>query len=82
MSHFCYFSFIQKEQRKSKIGFLSLLPAPTRRTLENVDITTLEKLSKHSGKDILKLHEIRKTTIPKLREALEAENLIFTKLNT
>jgi len=68
-------------ERKPKTGFLSLLSAPARRALENADITTLEKLSKHSEATILKLHGIGKTTIPKLREVLEAENLTFSKSN-
>ncbi|MGG7035523.1 MAG: RNA polymerase alpha subunit C-terminal domain-containing protein [Flavobacterium sp.] len=65
-------------QNKPKSGFLSLISAPARRALENAGITTLEKLAKQSEKDILKLHGIGKTAIPKLREALKAENLSFT----
>ncbi|HKO77473.1 MAG TPA: RNA polymerase alpha subunit C-terminal domain-containing protein [Flavobacterium sp.] len=73
---------ICEAERKPKNGFLSLLSAPARRALENADITTLEKLSKHSEAAILKLHGIGKTTIPKLQEALAAENLTFAKQNT
>ena len=72
---------ICEAQRKPKTGFLSQLSAPARRALENADITTLEKLSKHSEEDLLKLHGIGKTTIPKLREALASENLTFAKQN-
>lgn len=72
---------ICEAERKPKNGFLSLLSAPARRALENADITTLAKLSEHTEKDILKLHGIGKTTIPKLREALETENLAFAKQN-
>lgn len=70
---------ICEAERKPKTGFLSLLSAPARRALENEGITTLEKLSEHTETAILKLHGIGKTAIPKLREALEAENLTFTK---
>jgi predicted RecB family nuclease len=70
---------ICEAQRKPKTGFLSLLSAPARRALENVGITTLEELSKHSETAILKLHGIGKTAIPKLREALLSENLTFAK---
>lgn len=70
---------ICEAERKPKSGFLSLLSAPARRALENADITTLEKLSEFSEKDILKLHGIGKTAIPKLQEALKAENLTFAK---
>ena len=66
-------------ERKPKDGFLSQLSAPARRALENADLTSLEKLSKYSEKDILKLHGIGKTTIPKLKEALANENLTFSK---
>ena len=72
---------ICEAERKPKTGFLSLLSAPARRALENADITTLEKLAKHSEKDILKLHGIGKTSIPKLREALASENLTFAEAN-
>ena len=68
---------ICEAERKPKAGFLSLLSAPARRALENADITSLAKLSKYTEKDILKLHGIGKTTIPKLKEALVAENLTF-----
>lgn len=70
---------ICEAERKPKSGFLSLLSAPARRALENADITTLKKLSEFSEKDILKLHGIGKTAIPKLQEALKAENLTFAK---
>lgn len=72
---------ICEAQRKPKTGFLSLLSAPARRALENADITSLAKLSKYTEKDILKLHGIGKTIIPKLKEALLAENLTFAKQN-
>jgi predicted RecB family nuclease len=70
---------ICESERKPKIGFLSLLSAPARRALENADITTLEKISKFTEKDISKLHGIGKSTIPKLQEALALENLTFIK---
>lgn len=72
---------ICEAERKPKNGFLSKLSAPARRALENADITTLKKLSEYNEAAILKLHGIGKTTIPKLREALETENLAFTKQN-
>jgi hypothetical protein len=43
-------------ERKPGNGFLSLLPAPARRALENEDITSLEILSAHSETEILTLH--------------------------
>ena len=60
-------------------GFLSTLSAPARRALENKQITSLQKLSKFKEAEILKLHGIGLTTIPKLREALKEEGLSFNK---
>lgn len=72
---------ICEAERKPKTGFLSLLSAPARRALENSDITTLQRLSEFTENDILKLHGIGKTTLPKLREALNAVNLSFANKN-
>jgi hypothetical protein len=65
--------------RKPKEGFLSLLSAPARRALEDKGITTLKQLSKYGERDILALHGMGPSTIPKLRSALEAEGLSFKK---
>ncbi|TQR15424.1 RNA polymerase alpha subunit C-terminal domain-containing protein [Psychrobacillus soli] len=66
-----------EQERKPKIGFLSLLSAPARRALENNGITSLEQLSNFSEKDILKFHGMGKASLPKLRAALEGEGLSF-----
>jgi len=66
-------------ERKPKEGFLALLGAPARRALENHGITTLKQLSKFSENEILELHGMDKTTIPKLITALKAEGLSFKK---
>ena len=63
--------------RKPAQRFLSMLSAPARRALENKDITTLIKLSKYTEKEILQLHGIGPSSIPKLRSALSAEKLSF-----
>ncbi|QLG41979.1 MULTISPECIES: RNA polymerase alpha subunit C-terminal domain-containing protein [Paenibacillus] len=68
-----------EKARKPKEGFLSLLSAPARRALENQGITTLQKLSQYTEKEILKLHGIGPSAIPKLRQALEEEGLSFNK---
>lgn len=59
--------------------FLSLLSAPARRALENNGIKTLEQLSKHSEKDIIKFHGVGKTTIPILQKVLKEKGLAFEK---
>lgn len=66
-----------EKERKPKEGFLSLLSAPARRTLENQGITSLQLLSQYSEKEILKLHGIGPSAMPKLRQALEEEGLSF-----
>lgn len=67
------------KEKKSNDNFLSLLGAPARRALENSGINTLEKLSKFTEKEILKLHGMGKSTIPKLSDALKAKGLSFKK---
>jgi len=66
-----------EEKRKPKDNFLSLLGAPARRALERKGITSLEKLTAYSEKDILAMHGIGKSTIPKLNEALTKARLSF-----
>jgi len=68
---------ICEEARKPKDNFLSQLVAPARRALEREGITTLEKLSTFSEKEIMALHGMGKTTIPKLIEALAQAGLKF-----
>ncbi len=70
---------ICEEQRKPKDGFLSQLVAPARRALENNGINTLKKLSTYSEKEILALHGMGPSSIPKLILALKNEGLSFKK---
>lgn len=70
---------ICETEKKPQSGFLSVLSAPARRALENNRITTLEQLSKYSEKELLQLHGFGKSSMPKLRAALEKENLTFKK---
>ncbi len=65
-------------EEREQIGlFLAILAAPARRALENEGITTLEQLSKYSVQEILKLHGMGKSTIPKLEKVLFENNLTF-----
>ena len=64
-------------ESKPKEGFLALLSAPARRALENKHIISLEKLSEFSEKEILQLHGMGPSSIPKLRDALKAVGLNF-----
>ncbi|MFM7022454.1 MAG: RNA polymerase alpha subunit C-terminal domain-containing protein [Flavobacteriales bacterium] len=69
-----------EQERKPENGFLALLPAPARRALEHEGITTATNLSQYSEAEILALHGIGKTSIPKLKEELKKEGLTFRKL--
>ncbi len=68
-----------EKERKPKDNFLSLLGAPARRALERENIRTLDDLSKYSEKEILALHGIGKSSIPKLQEVLLEKGLTFKK---
>lgn len=68
---------ICEAERKPKDSFLSTLSAPARRALENKGITSLVELSKYSEKDILSLHGMGKSTIPKLKHLLSESGLTF-----
>lgn len=68
---------ICESQRKPKNGFLSELGAPARRALENKGITTLTDLSRFTEAQILHLHGIGPSSIPKLRMALKTNGLAF-----
>lgn len=65
--------------KKPNGGFLTSLSAPAKRALENKGITTLKQLSKYTEKDILELHGVGASSIPKLRNALVNEKLSFKK---
>ncbi|QUG40034.1 RNA polymerase alpha subunit C-terminal domain-containing protein [Psychrobacillus sp. INOP01] len=66
-----------EQENKPESGFLSLLSAPARRALVHDGITSLQKLSEFSEKEILKLHGIGPASLPTLRSSLEGEGLSF-----
>jgi predicted RecB family nuclease len=72
---------ICEEEKKPKTGFLIIISAPARRALENAGITTLEKLSQYSETELLAMHGIGPSTIPKLQNALQSTGLTFKKVN-
>lgn len=66
------------EQEKANAGFfIDGLSAPARRALQGAGITTLKALSGHREADILALHGIGPSALPKLRAALKAAGLRF-----
>lgn len=67
-----------EKESAPKEGFLSSLSAPARRALQHEGIDSLARLSTYSEKDILKLHGIGPSSMPKLRQALAEEGLAFS----
>ena len=53
------------------------LSAPARRALENQGIKGLKDLAARSEKEILALHGMGPSSLPKLRKALKAAGLSF-----
>lgn len=68
-----------ENERKPATGFLSVLSAPARRALEQEGIKTLEQLSKKTETEILQLHGMGPSSLPKLRSALATNGLSFKK---
>src|SRR5687768_10291243 len=66
-----------ESERKPATGFLSEMSASARRALGNNGIKTLNQLSGHTEKEILKFHGMGKASIPKLKAALRSEGLDF-----
>jgi hypothetical protein len=70
---------ICEQARKPKVGFMHSLAAPARRALENNKINTLKQLSQLSEEEVLRFHGMGKSSLPKLKAAMEAEGLSFKK---
>lgn len=70
---------ICEEIRKPKDHFLSLIAAPARRALERENIKSLQVLSQYTEKELLVLHGMGKSTIPKLKQLLEQEGMSFKR---
>lgn len=68
-----------EQENKPDSGFLSALSSPARRALIHNRLTSLQKLSEFSEKEILKLHGIGPASLPTLRSSLEREGLFFRK---
>lgn len=68
-----------ERENKPQEGFLSLLSAPAKRALQNKGITTLRRLASHSEKEILNLHGMGPSSIPKLKTVLKQAGLSFKK---
>ncbi|MEB1809545.1 MAG: RNA polymerase alpha subunit C-terminal domain-containing protein [Bacillaceae bacterium] len=67
------------KENKPESGFLAKLSSPARSALVHEGIDTLEKLSKHTEKEILKIHGIGPASLPTMRTLLEEAGLSFKK---
>lgn len=66
------------EAEKAKAGFfVDGLSAPARRALLGAGITTIKALARHSERDILAMHGMGPSALPKLQTALKAAGLRF-----
>ncbi|MGV3763792.1 RNA polymerase alpha subunit C-terminal domain-containing protein [Parapedobacter sp.] len=65
--------------KKPNTGPFATLSAPARRALAHMGVTTAEELSGYSEKEILALHGIGPSSLPKLRKALAESGLAFRK---
>lgn len=71
---------VSKKQTASlQNNFLLMLSVPAKRALENNGINSVKKLSQLSEKTVLSFHGIGPSSIPKLKEVLQAEGLSFKK---
>ncbi|MBP6641875.1 MAG: RNA polymerase alpha subunit C-terminal domain-containing protein [Flavobacteriales bacterium] len=66
----------EKERVPTK-GFLATLSAPARRALEGKGISTEKQLARYTEAEILALHGIGPSSLPKLKKALRAFDLEF-----
>ncbi|UAL46421.1 RNA polymerase alpha subunit C-terminal domain-containing protein [Sutcliffiella horikoshii] len=67
------------KENKPESGFLSKLSSPARNALVHEGIDTLQKLSKYTEKEILKIHGIGPASFPIMRTSLKEEGLSFKK---
>ena len=66
-----------KLPKNASNDFLFELSAPARRALQNAGITSYKKLASKSEGEILQLHGIGKSSIPKLKSILQKKGLDF-----
>ncbi|AWK04958.1 hypothetical protein HYN56_12255 [Flavobacterium crocinum] len=71
---------ICEAERKPDFGLLAVLSAPARRALESKNIKTVADLSQYTQREILSLHGIGPSSLPKLLEELNKNGLTFKDL--
>lgn len=65
------------QEDKPTSGFFASFSSPVRNALARERIDTIEKLAAYTEKEILALHGIGKSSLPRFYEALEAAGLQF-----
>jgi len=73
----CLVCPVCEQQRTPSNGWMATLSVPARRALENNGITTIEQLAKYSEKEMLHLHGMGQSSLPKLQQALKMAGLSF-----
>jgi hypothetical protein len=58
---------------------LSSVSAPARRAIENAGVKTAQQLSNYTVKQLLTLHGMGPSSIPKLRKVLKSQGLSFKR---
>jgi predicted RecB family nuclease len=58
-------------------GFLATLSNPARRALEGAGIDTVKKLADYTQKEVMALHGMGPSSLPKLQAALKEQGLEF-----
>jgi hypothetical protein len=72
----CWSGYYKKKAQEKIPADIS---APALRALLNAKITSLKQLAKHTPDDLLKLHGMGPSSIPKLKAALKKQGLSFKK---
>lgn len=66
-----------EKQRAKESGLFSGLSAPAQRALQNNGIKSLTQLAQYTEKEVLQLHGIGPSSIPKLKQLLKNQKLSF-----
>ncbi len=69
----------RQENKQIRAGLPSDLGAPALRALLGQKIDTLAKVAKHTETDMLSLHGLGPSAVPKLKRALKKQGLAFKK---
>lgn len=64
-------------EKEKNVGLFGDMPAPVRRAMENSKIKTLTQLARLTEIEVLGLHGVGPSSIPKLKKKLREQNLDF-----